>query len=106
MRNIVIGALLLTSVLLVAACSSSPTKELGQTCSTDRECKTGACIDLALVEPMCSGKVCTFPCKQASDCPSEPGRPDCHVFSGDHPSGCLYAEWVGQHCKMPAMPTE
>jgi hypothetical protein len=80
-------------------------KALGQACSSDRECANGICLDLSHVEQICSGRVCTATCTQASDCPAGNGRPDCHVFSSDRPNACLYADWVGQHCRMPAMPS-
>lgn len=96
--------LTMLGLLVTAGCQGD--KAIGQACTSDRECATGVCLDLSIVEPICSGRVCTATCTQATDCPSGSGRPDCHVFSTERPNACLYADWVAQHCRMPPLPSQ
>jgi len=92
----------LLGALALAGLGCDGDKALGEACTSDGQCADGVCVNLELVEPTCSGSICTATCTSPADCPSGPGAPDCHAFSGNHQNSCLYGEWVRQHCRMPS----
>ncbi|MBN1944835.1 MAG: hypothetical protein JW797_04125 [Bradymonadales bacterium] len=87
-------ALLVISLFLVS-CSKSK-KEEGQDCTSNDDCLSGICLNIAEVEDSCSGMVCVKACQNEADCTLEE-RPDCEGISGDR-RVCLYRSWEARFC--------
>lgn len=65
-------------------------RALGATCTSDKECASGTCLDVSTVDDGAKGMYCTIACTKASDC-SALTAPDCD----NSPRGqvCLSGEW-------------
>lgn len=84
--------LLFFSLLLTAG-----TKEVGENCTADADCKGGICFDLSQIVDVCHGKVCTMPCTQNSDCPKVATEPQCLKQGGK--KICQYGDWDKKYCQ-------
>jgi hypothetical protein len=65
-------------------------RAIGATCTSDKECASGLCLDVSTVDDGAKGMYCTIPCTKVADC-SALVTPDCD----NSPRGqvCLSAEW-------------
>jgi hypothetical protein len=89
MRLMKILCVILVAVLTVVACSAAVTKGPSERCATGTECASGACLDLAVIDPdggAChsAGTVCSKPCKADPDCASLGAKYKC--FDGCGPA--------------------
>lgn len=84
-------------MLLFTVFLTAGTKEVGESCTSDAECKGGICFDLTQIVDVCQGKVCTMPCTQAADCPKVDSDPQCLTQGGK--KICQYGAWDKKYCQ-------
>lgn len=72
--------------------------DVGAPCDSNKDCKKGICLDLALSKSSCVGKVCSIACKDSRDCPEVAKGRDCDPVKGMKGEYCLYGEWEEQYC--------
>ena len=92
-RSFIPVLVLVFSVFLMGA----GTKEVGQDCTSDAECKGGICFDVSQIVDVCKGKVCTMPCTKNADCPKVAAEPQCLTQGGK--KICQYGAWDKKYCQ-------
>ncbi len=97
MRHLLLIAAVCLSLTSIGACEGEPKKAIGEACVVDVECDNGFCLDLAVLDSSCRGRVCTRGCQGDSDCPAAAEGPDCRRFGGR--SLCFYEEWRRRRCQ-------